>query len=40
MEPTPTIPFVKTKKEIKELGQFKKKGLPTLYWNLMLKGRA
>jgi sulfide:quinone oxidoreductase len=40
MEPTPSIPLLNTKKEIKEFGQFKKNGLPNLYWNLMLKGLA
>jgi sulfide:quinone oxidoreductase len=40
MEPTPSIPLLNTKKEIKEFNQFKKNGLPKLYWNLMLKGRA
>jgi len=40
MEPTPTLPLINTKKEIKEFNLFKKVGLPGLYWNLMLKGRA
>jgi len=40
MEPTPTLPLINTKKEIKEFNLFKKIGLPGLYWNLMLKGRA
>jgi len=40
MEPTPTLPLLNTKKEIKEFNLFKKIGLPGLYWNLMLKGRA
>jgi len=40
MEPKPSLPLINTKKEIKEFNHFKKTGLPALYWNFMLKGRA
>lgn len=40
MEPTPSLPLINTKKEITEFNRFKKNGLPNLYWNFMLKGRA
>ncbi len=40
MEPTPTIPFIDTTKPRTDMWYLKKYGLPFLYWNLMLKGRA
>ncbi len=40
MEPRPTFPFVDTSHERYDAGLFKRRGLPFLYWNLMLKGRA
>ncbi len=40
MRPTPTIPFMKTPKERYSMWLLKKYGLPFLYWNFMLKGRA
>ena len=40
MKPTPTIPLVNTLREQTDMGYLKRYGLPFLYWNLMLKGRA
>lgn len=40
MEPHPTLPLVDTLRERKDLGLLKRRGLPTLYWNLMLRGLA
>lgn len=40
LEPHPTIPFVDTMRERRDLGLFKRRMLPTMYWNLMLRGRA
>lgn len=40
MQPTPSIPFIDTTKERKDMWLLKKYGLPALYWNLMLTGRA
>jgi sulfide:quinone oxidoreductase len=40
LTPTPTLPLVNTKREIRDLGTFKKYGLPTLYWGLMRRGLA
>jgi len=40
MEPTPSIPVINTKKPRTDMWYLKKHGLPFLYWNLMLKGRA
>ncbi len=39
-KPTPAIPVIDTKKERYDRWLLKKYGLPWLYWNLMLKGRA
>jgi sulfide:quinone oxidoreductase len=36
----PSIPLINTKKEIKDFNKLKQVGLPVLYWNLMLKGKA
>lgn len=40
MEPKPSFPLMDTTKERKDMWLLKKYGLPALYWNLMLKGRA
>ena len=40
MEPKPSIPIINTKKPRRDMWLFKKYGLPFLYWNLMLRGRA
>jgi sulfide:quinone oxidoreductase len=40
MEPTPSIPLINTLKPRRDMWYLKKHGLPFLYWNLMLKGRA
>jgi sulfide:quinone oxidoreductase len=40
MAPAPSIPLLNTKREHRDFGLLKKVGLPTLYWNLMLKGLA
>ncbi|MBS2937656.1 NAD(P)/FAD-dependent oxidoreductase [Nocardioides sp. J2M5] len=40
MEPAPSIPVIDTTKERRDMWYLKRYGLPALYWNLMLKGRA
>lgn len=40
LTPAPSIPVLNTKREHRDFGLLKKYGLPTLYWNLMLKGLA
>lgn len=40
MRPHPTIPLINTIKERTDMWYLKRYGLPMLYWNLMLKGRA
>jgi sulfide:quinone oxidoreductase len=40
MKPHPTIPLLNTQKERYSMWLLKRRGLPFLYWNLMLKGRA
>ena len=40
MEPAPTFPLIDTTKERRDMWYLKRYGLPALYWNLMLKGRA
>ncbi len=40
MEPRPTFPVVDTIKPRRDMWYFKRYGLPAMYWNLMLKGRA
>ncbi len=40
MEPAPSIPVIDTTKPRRDMWYLKKNGLPFLYWNLMLKGRA
>jgi len=38
--PTPTIPFIDTMKERRDMWLLKRYGLPAMYWHGMLKGRA
>ncbi len=38
--PAPSFPFLDTAKERHDMWLLKKHGLPRLYWNLMLRGRA
>ncbi len=40
MEPTPSFPVVNLQKPRRDMWYLKKYGLPFMYWNLMLKGRA
>jgi sulfide:quinone oxidoreductase len=40
MKQTPTIPYINTIKERRDMWYLKRYGLPALYWNLMLKGLA
>ncbi|MDN5749316.1 MAG: NAD(P)/FAD-dependent oxidoreductase [Pseudonocardia sp.] len=40
MKPKPSIPVIDTIKERTDMWYLKRYGLPFLYWNLMLKGRA
>ncbi len=40
MEPTPSIPLLNFQKPRRDAWLLKKYGLPILYWNLLLKGRA
>ncbi len=40
MKPHPTIPFINTQKERRDMWYLKKYGLPFFYWNLMLRGRG
>lgn len=40
MEPTPSFPLIDLQKPRRDMWYLKKYGLPFLYWNLMLKGRA
>jgi sulfide:quinone oxidoreductase len=40
MEPAPSFPVINTAKERRDMWYLKRYGLPALYWNLMLKGRA
>jgi sulfide:quinone oxidoreductase len=40
MKPHPTIPVIDTKKERYDMWLLKRYGLPFMYWNLMLRGRA
>jgi sulfide:quinone oxidoreductase len=40
MEPTPSIPLINTTRERRDMWYLKRYGLPFLYWNLMLTGRA
>lgn len=40
MRPAPSIPFIDTIKERRDMWSLKRYGLPALYWNLMLRGLA
>ncbi len=40
MQPTPTFPIIDTTHERWDMWLLKRHGLPTLYWKLMLQGRA
>ncbi|MDN5856445.1 MAG: NAD(P)/FAD-dependent oxidoreductase [Actinomycetia bacterium] len=40
MKPKPSIPVINTIKERTDMWYLKRYGLPALYWNLMLRGRA
>ncbi len=40
MHPAPSIPFIDTTHERTDMWYLKRYGLPALYWNLMLRGRA
>ncbi len=40
LKPRPSIPFVDTMKPRYDMWLLKRYGLPALYWNLMLRGRA
>jgi sulfide:quinone oxidoreductase len=40
LKPAPSIPILNTKREHRDFGLLKQIGLPTLYWNFMLKGLA
>ena len=40
MEPTPSFPFIDATKSRRDMWYLKRYGLPFMYWNLMLKGRA
>jgi sulfide:quinone oxidoreductase len=40
MKPHPTFPVIDTQKERYDMWLLKRYGLPFMYWNLMLKGRA
>ncbi|GAA3039435.1 NAD(P)/FAD-dependent oxidoreductase [Actinokineospora globicatena] len=40
MRPTPSIPVINTIRERADMWYLKRHGLPFLYWNLMLRGRA
>jgi len=40
MRPAPSIPILDTTREHRDFGLLKKVGLPTLYWNFMLRGLA
>lgn len=40
LEPAPSIPFIDTTKERRDMWHLKRRGLPLMYWNLMLKGLA
>lgn len=40
MEPAPTFPVIDATKSRRDMWYLKRYGLPFMYWNLMLKGRA
>ncbi|MER5805425.1 NAD(P)/FAD-dependent oxidoreductase [Streptomyces mirabilis] len=40
MQPRPSLPLINTTQERRDMWYLKRYGLPFLYWNLMLRGRA
>jgi sulfide:quinone oxidoreductase len=40
MKPAPSIPFIDTTHERRDMWYLKRRGLPAMYWNLILTGRA
>jgi len=40
LKPHPTFPFINTQRERYDMWLLKRYGLPYMYWNLMLRGRA
>lgn len=40
MQPAPSIPLIDTTHERRDMWYLKRYGLPSMYWNLILKGRA
>ena len=40
MQPRPSFPIIDTTKERRDMWYLKRYGLPLMYWNLMLRGRA
>ncbi|WP_445160825.1 FAD-dependent oxidoreductase [Mycobacterium sp. Dal123C01] len=40
MKPAPSIPFIDTTHERRDMWYLKRHGLPAMYWNLILTGRA
>ncbi|GAB4083161.1 NAD(P)/FAD-dependent oxidoreductase [Modestobacter muralis] len=40
MQPAPSFPVIDTTKERRDMWLLKRYGLPAMYWNLMLRGRA
>ena len=40
VKPTPSFPVINTIKERTDMWYLKRYGLPALYWNLLLRGRA
>ncbi len=40
MQPAPSIPLIDTTHERRDMWYLKRYGLPFLYWNFILKGRA
>jgi sulfide:quinone oxidoreductase len=40
MKPAPSIPLIDTAHERRDMWCLKRRGLPAMYWNLILTGRA
>jgi sulfide:quinone oxidoreductase len=40
MKPAPSIPFIDTTHERRDMWYLKRRGLPAMYWKLILSGRA
>ena len=40
MKPVPSIPLIDTTHERRDMWYLKRRGLPAMYWNLILTGRA